>query len=51
MPHFLCWMWLGAPIVKHGHIVRDVHPGSHFIPRGWIARQLDELLGLPPSYP
>lgn len=35
-----------------GHSVTlDVHPGGHFIPHGWIARQLDELLGRPPSYP
>ncbi len=32
-------------------VVLDVHPGGHFIPHGWIARQLDELLGLAPSYP
>ena len=34
-----------------GKVALDVHPGGHFIPHGWIARQLDELLGLPPSYP
>jgi polyhydroxybutyrate depolymerase len=34
-----------------GRIALDVHARGHFIPRGWIARQLDELLGLPPSYP
>lgn len=34
-----------------GRVVLDVHPGGHFIPHGWIARQLDELLGLPFSYP
>ncbi|MGA9412450.1 MAG: prolyl oligopeptidase family serine peptidase [Roseobacter sp.] len=34
-----------------GHVTLDIHPGGHFIPHGWIARQLDELLGLPPSYP
>ncbi|MEM0947512.1 MAG: polyhydroxybutyrate depolymerase [Pseudomonadota bacterium] len=34
-----------------GDVSLDVHPGGHFIPHGWIARQLDELLGLPPSYP
>jgi len=34
-----------------GRITLDLHPGGHFIPHGWIARQLDELLGLPPSYP
>ncbi|MEO0390806.1 MAG: PHB depolymerase family esterase [Pseudomonadota bacterium] len=34
-----------------GVVTLDVHPGGHFIPHGWIARQLDELLGLPPAYP
>ncbi len=34
-----------------GRIVLDVHSRGHFIPRGWIARQLDEMLDLPPSYP
>ena len=34
-----------------GTVTLDLHPGGHFIPHGWIARQLDELLGLPPSYP
>jgi len=34
-----------------GKVTLDVHPGGHFIPHGWIARQLDELLGLPNSYP
>lgn len=29
----------------------DTHPGGHFIPHGWIARQLDELLGRVPTYP
>lgn len=29
----------------------DIHPGGHFIPHGWIARQLDELLDLPVRYP
>ncbi|MEJ6396813.1 alpha/beta hydrolase family esterase [Yoonia sp. 208BN28-4] len=32
-------------------VTLDLHPGGHLIPRGWIARQLDELLGLPNSYP
>jgi len=27
-----------------GRVVLDVHKRGHFIPRGWIARQLDELL-------
>ncbi|MEX0283132.1 MAG: PHB depolymerase family esterase [Paracoccaceae bacterium] len=34
-----------------GRVSLDLHPGGHFIPHGWIARQLDELLGLTPSYP
>ncbi len=28
-------------------VVLDIHARGHFIPRGWIRRQLDELLGLP----
>jgi len=32
-------------------VILDIHKGGHFIPHGWIARQLDELLGLEPSYP
>jgi len=32
-------------------VVLDIHPGGHLIPRGWIGRQLDELLGLVPTYP
>ncbi|MQQ10431.1 polyhydroxybutyrate depolymerase [Epibacterium sp. SM1979] len=34
-----------------GKVVLDLHPGGHFVPHGWIGRQLDELLGLTPSYP
>ncbi|MGB7240980.1 MAG: polyhydroxybutyrate depolymerase [Sulfitobacter sp.] len=34
-----------------GRVTLDLHPGGHFIPHGWIARQLDELLGRPNSYP
>lgn len=34
-----------------GRVVLDVHSRGHFIPRGWIGRQLDELLALSPSYP
>ena len=29
----------------------DLHARGHFIPKGWIGRQLDELLDLPASYP
>ncbi|MFG5383891.1 alpha/beta hydrolase family esterase [Yoonia sp. R2-816] len=32
-------------------VTLDLHPRGHFIPKGWIGRQLDELLGLPPNYP
>jgi len=32
-------------------VTLDIHKGGHFIPHGWIARQLDELLGLELSYP
>ncbi len=34
-----------------GTVHLDLHPRGHFIPRGWIARQLDEILGLEPSFP
>lgn len=34
-----------------GTVIHDVHPGGHLIPRGWIGRQLDELLGRDPTYP
>lgn len=34
-----------------GRVVLDVHPGGHFIPHGWIAWQLDDLLGRAHSYP
>jgi polyhydroxybutyrate depolymerase len=32
-------------------VALDVHPGGHFIPHGWIGRQLDELLERTPTYP
>ena len=32
-------------------VTLDTHPGGHFIPHGWIARQLDELMGRDPVYP
>ncbi|MEL7282402.1 MAG: polyhydroxybutyrate depolymerase [Pseudomonadota bacterium] len=34
-----------------GRVTLDTHPRGHFIPRGWIARQLDEVMGLELSYP
>ncbi len=36
---------------KTGRVLLDVHSRGHFIPRGWIARQLDELLKLEHSFP
>ena len=36
---------------EQGSVLFDLHPGGHFIPHGWIARQLDELLDLSFSYP
>ncbi|MEM8655532.1 MAG: polyhydroxybutyrate depolymerase [Pseudomonadota bacterium] len=32
-------------------VALDIHPGGHFIPHGWIARQLDELMGRDPVFP
>ncbi|WP_342078007.1 polyhydroxybutyrate depolymerase [Yoonia sp. SS1-5] len=32
-------------------VVLDLHARGHFIPRGWIGRQLDELLDRAPRYP
>ena len=34
-----------------GQVTLDLHERGHFIPRGWIGRQLDELLALSPRYP
>lgn len=35
-----------------GHkVTLDLHRGGHLIPRGWIGRQLDELLERSPTYP
>ena len=34
-----------------GQVVLDTHPGGHFIPHGWVGRQLDQLLGRPYTYP
>ena len=36
---------------ESGRVILDVHARGHFIPHGWIHRQLDELLGLEPRYP
>lgn len=35
----------------NGRVTFDQHDGGHFIPHGWYGRQLDEMLGLEPSYP
>jgi polyhydroxybutyrate depolymerase len=40
--------WESCP---RGRMTLDIHPGGHFIPHGWIGRQLDELLGRTPDYP
>ena len=32
-------------------VTLDLHPRGHFIPKGWIARQLDELLARDFQYP
>ena len=32
-------------------VTLDIHPGGHLIPRGWIGKQLDDLLGRTPTYP
>ncbi len=32
-------------------VTLDIHSGGHFIPHGWIGRQLDELLDRSPTYP
>ena len=36
---------------KGRRIRLDVHGSGHFIPKGWFARQLDELLGREPRLP
>lgn len=54
--------WSVVPFLTHSRVawedcdggnqvVLDRHPGGHFIPHGWIGRQLDELLGRTPTYP
>ena len=54
--------WSVVPFLTHNRrewedcakgvkVTLDVHPGGHFIPHGWIGRQLDELLGRAPTYP
>ena len=32
-------------------VTLDLHEGGHFIPHGWLGRQLDEVLGRAPTYP
>ena len=46
---FTRWEWRDC--ADGGPVTFDIHAGGHWIPRGGIARQLDELMGLPPSYP
>lgn len=48
---FLTFQRLTWEDCTSGHVTLDLHPGGHFIPHGWIARQLDELLGRAPAYP
>ncbi|MEO0568236.1 MAG: polyhydroxybutyrate depolymerase [Pseudomonadota bacterium] len=36
---------------EEGSVSLDIHDRGHFIPRGWIARQLDQLLERPYSFP
>ncbi|MEM8775217.1 MAG: polyhydroxybutyrate depolymerase [Pseudomonadota bacterium] len=36
---------------ERGAVSLDIHERGHFIPRGWIARQLDQLLDRPYSFP
>ncbi len=54
--------WSVVPFLTHSRVewrqcengttvALDTHPGGHFIPHGWIGRQLDELLGRAPTYP
>ncbi len=54
--------WAVVPFLTHTRVswdecasgtqvTLDVHPGGHFIPHGWIGRQLDELLERAPTYP
>ena len=45
---FRRWQWSNCGA---GQVIFDSHPSGHFIPHGWIARQLDELLDIPYSYP
>ena len=42
---FTRWGW---ETCESGEVYLDLHARGHFIPRGWIAQQLDELLGLEP---
>lgn len=54
--------WSVVPFLTHSRVewqdceggikvTLDTHPGGHFIPHGWIGRQLDELLDRSPTYP
>ena len=48
---FLTFERLSWDNCASGKVTLDIHPGGHFIPHGWIARQLDEMMGRPPAYP
>lgn len=41
---FTRWVWQDC--AAGGPVTLDLHARGHFIPRGWIAQQLDELLGV-----
>lgn len=57
----LRFKWGNVPPLQHsrrvwscaqGHeVILDVHPSGHFIPKGWFARQLDEVMGRAPRLP
>ncbi len=48
---FLTFTRLAWACGDGSRVTLDTHPGGHFIPHGWIGRQLDELLGRTPTYP
>ena len=47
--HDLFTRWVWGDCADGGSVTLDLHARGHFIPRGWIARQLDELLDRPES--
>ena len=42
--HFSRTIWANC---ETGKVIFDQHPRGHFIPKGWFAKQLDELLAAP----